>query len=80
MTLEMCDSDQGVCHVYFTGDGNCFENRFVNPNLYGTIASQAIGDQDRSIDDRRCESIFKSGSKMRDRFAPGSNIEGVGIG
>ena len=80
MSLEMSDRDQGICHIDLTGDGDRFENGFVDPNLCGVISPQAICDQNRSIDNRLCESIFKSGGEMRYRLAPGSGIEGVGIG
>ena len=80
MTLEMGDADEGVCHIDLMGDGDCFEKRFVNPDLDGAISPQAIGDQERGIDDRLCESILIGGGQVGDRLTPGSGIEGVGIG
>ena len=77
MTLEMGDGHQGICHIDLTGDGDCFEEGFINSNLDGIIPSKTICDQNGGIDDRLCEPILESSGQMGDRFTSSSGVEGV---
>lgn len=63
----------------FTGDGDCFKERFVDSDLDGAIPPQAIGDENGGIYHRVDETMLIGYRQMGDGFISRSGIKGVGI-
>jgi hypothetical protein len=79
MTLEVGHADQDVSHMDITGDGDCFEEGFVNPYVHGTISPKAIGNENGRIDDRIGKPMLIGSGQMGDGLLPHPSIEGVRI-